>query len=598
MNTTTQSSIQRQRDKLPDFKHASLFAIKANFFRLKRAIADLIHPVTTHIKSDRLSTQDVIAESITPLWTSELASEQELLAGKIHNLRIAIKSIDGIEIPSHEIFSFWQQIGKPSQWKGYMEGREIRQGCIIPSIAGGLCQLSNALYSIALDAGFEIVERHAHTQIIPGSLAEIGRDATVFWNYVDLRFKVNRTVRIEAHLTHNSLIVRLKGEQGNYPTGQVDVQDRETISDRHNCVSCQVSSCFRNIPHSKNISKRRLDFGKTAFLVNEYWIEYDRYIQSQRSSHDILGIPLDGHRFHKNNYKWNQNGFAKVSKATFTALMRAWESRNLPAQGSSLQSTLLKYDQKLAKDFAALLTYDVMHVVVMQNLLPWLWQAGFLQGRTFDVLMTRLPIDVLQERLELANRLHPESPTLRDFRASETFAKIERQALQQANKIITPHTEIASLFADQAVLLDWHIPELKTIPIRGNKILFPASTIGRKGAYEVREAVRKLNLELTVLGNELEGDDFWKDVPICKANNQDCLDQVGLVILPAFVEHNPRILLRAIACGIPVIASSACGLGNLEGVTNIPVVELDQFICEIKRLVRICPKGAYSHRLL
>jgi glycosyltransferase involved in cell wall biosynthesis len=591
MNTTTQSSIQRQKNKIPDFKNASLFAIKANIFRLRRAIADLIHPVTTHTKCDRLSTQNVIAESITPLWTSELASEQELLAGKIHNLRIAIKNINGIEIQPHKVFSFWEQIGKPSRRKGYMQGREVRQGCIIPSIAGGLCQLSNALYSIALDAGFEIVERHAHTQIIAGSLAEIGRDATVFWNYVDLRFKVNRAVRIEAYLTHNSLIVRLKGEQSNYPTGQVDTQERETISDRHNCVSCQVSFCFRNIPRSS----RQSDFGKTAYLVNEYWIEYDRYIQSQRSSHDILGIPLDGYRFHKNNYKWNQNGFAKVSKATFTTLMRAWESRNLPSQGSSLQNTLLKYDQKLAKEFAALLTYDVMHVVVMQNLLPWLWQAGVLQGRTFDVLMTRLPIDILQEHLELAHRLHPESLTLNDFRASETFAKIERQALQQANKIITPHTEIASIFSDQAILLDWYIPELKTVATRGNKILFPASTIGRKGAYEMRELAKKLNLEITLLGNNLEGSDFWKDVPIRRSNSQDCLDQVGLVILPAFVEHNPRILLRAIACGIPVIASSACGLGNLEGVKNIPVVELDQFICEIKRLLRTCPFEAYSH---
>lgn len=190
MNTSMQQSIQRAKQgaKIPDFKHASLFAIKATFLRLRRAIADLIHSVPTHPKSDCLSNQNVIAECITPLWTSELASEYELLAGKIHNLRIAIKNIDGIEIQPHQVFSFWRQIGMPNQWKGYVEGREIRQGCIIPSIAGGLCQLSNALYSIALDAGFEIVERHAHTQIIPGSLAEIGRDATVFWNYVDLRF--------------------------------------------------------------------------------------------------------------------------------------------------------------------------------------------------------------------------------------------------------------------------------------------------------------------------------------------------------------------------------------------------------------------------
>lgn len=368
-------------------------------------------------------------------------------------------------------------------------------------------------------------------------------------------------------------MIRLKGEQGNYPTGQIDAQDRETISDRHSCVSCQVSSCFRNIPHRQRSSS----FGKTAYLVDEYWIECDRYIQSQRSSHDILGIPLDGHKFNKSNYKWTQDGFAKVSRATFTTLIRAWESRNLPSQGRSRQNTLLKYDQKLAKDFAALLTYDVTHVVVMQNLLPWLWQMGVLQGRTFDVLMTRLPINFLQERLNLAHSLHPESHTLKDFRASESLAVIEHQALQHADKIITPHTEIAGLFLDRAVIIDWHIPELKTIPIKGNKILFPASTIGRKGAYEMREVAEKLNLELTVLGNELEGDNFWHDISIRRAS-QDCLDRVGLVILPAFVEHNPRILLRAIASGIPVIASSACGLGNLKGVTNIPAGDVDAIV--------------------
>ena len=29
----------------------------------------------------------------------------------------------------------------------------MREGCIIPSVGGGLCQLSNALYGAALDAG-------------------------------------------------------------------------------------------------------------------------------------------------------------------------------------------------------------------------------------------------------------------------------------------------------------------------------------------------------------------------------------------------------------------------------------------------------------
>ncbi len=56
------------------------------------------------------------------------------------------------------------------------------------------------------------------------------------------------------------------------------------------------------------------------------------------------------------------------------------------------------------------------HVVVQQNLLPFLWRAGVLGGRTFDVLMTALPLKNLQTQLDFAASLHPESKTLADFR--------------------------------------------------------------------------------------------------------------------------------------------------------------------------------------
>jgi len=183
-----------------------------------------------HPKANFLVNNQAIASSITPLWNHELngsQTEAKLQLGKIHNLRIAAQTIHSIEIPKDGIFSFWLYVGQPTKIKGYVEGREIRQGCVIPSIGGGLCQLSNALYSIALDAGFEILDRHAHTQIIPGSLAEIGRDATVFWNYVDLKFKVNQAIRLEVSLTGGDLIVEVKGMvQKNMPDSIQDLDER------------------------------------------------------------------------------------------------------------------------------------------------------------------------------------------------------------------------------------------------------------------------------------------------------------------------------------------------------------------------------------
>ena len=123
-------------------------------------------------------------------------------------------------------------------------------------------------------------------------------------------------------------------------------------------------------------------------------------------------------------------------------------------------------NENLAQRYASLLAYDVTHVTLMQQFLPYLWREGHLGGRTFDVLMTALPLAVLQQRLDQAVALHPESHTLQDFRADGWLVEAENKALRQANKIITPHSEIAALYPDKAVLLDWSIPATEIKPGR------------------------------------------------------------------------------------------------------------------------------------
>jgi hypothetical protein len=134
------------------------------------------------------------------------------MAGKVENLRRAARRLHGLVVPAGATFSFWRQVGNPSFGRGYVLGREIREGCVVPTVAGGLCQLCNALYDAALRAGFTIMERHRHTQVIKGSLAEQDRDATVKWNYLDLRFRAAIAFRLDVKLTADQLIVSLLGE--------------------------------------------------------------------------------------------------------------------------------------------------------------------------------------------------------------------------------------------------------------------------------------------------------------------------------------------------------------------------------------------------
>ncbi len=100
-------------------------------------------------------------------------------------------------IPVGQVFSFWRQVGRASRRRGFVTGRMLKEGCLVPAVGGGLCQLSNALYDAALQSGCEIVERHAHSRVVAGSAAAAGRDATVAWNYVDLRFRTSAPLRME-----------------------------------------------------------------------------------------------------------------------------------------------------------------------------------------------------------------------------------------------------------------------------------------------------------------------------------------------------------------------------------------------------------------
>jgi glycosyltransferase involved in cell wall biosynthesis len=223
--------------------------------------------------------------------------------------------------------------------------------------------------------------------------------------------------------------------------------------------------------------------------------------------------------------------------------------------------------------------------------LPYLWRDGFLGGRTFDVLMTRLPLEELHARLDAAIALHPERTLLGDFRAPSALVAAEREALQAARRVITPHTLIAALFAERAVLLPWKLPTVsvpstqsETLQTMRRTIVFPGPTTARKGAYEVREAARALDLEVLLLGRDLEGTDFWNGVRTRRITLADEEWKRAIaVVQPSLVEDCPRVLLAALAAGVPVITTAGSGLPEQDGVTLVPAFDTPALITALKQ---------------
>ena len=194
---------------------AVLFDTKAGLLRLRRGLADVIDSKVRRrgpgAPAQAMRTLGVcLSEVVTQLYTDTDPNERALQLGKVQNLRIGARAMDGVRLGAGDVFSFWAQVGRPTRARGFVEGRELRQGCLIPTVAGGLCQLSNSLYRAAREAGCDILERHGHTAPIAGSPFPPGEDATVFWNYIDLRFRHTRAYRISAVMDTDSLTVEFQ----------------------------------------------------------------------------------------------------------------------------------------------------------------------------------------------------------------------------------------------------------------------------------------------------------------------------------------------------------------------------------------------------
>lgn len=121
-------------------------------------------------------------------------AEMYLQHNKVKNLELAAARINGIMIMPGETFSYWRLIGKPTKSKGYLPGMELFYGQVREGIGGGLCQLSNLLYWMALHSPLTVTERYRHSyDVFPDANRTIpfGCGATCVYNYRDLMLTNN-----------------------------------------------------------------------------------------------------------------------------------------------------------------------------------------------------------------------------------------------------------------------------------------------------------------------------------------------------------------------------------------------------------------------
>ena len=126
---------------------------------------------------------------------------------RAYNVELATKKINGTVIMPGETFSYNKTVGSRTIEAGWKEGTAYIAGKVVPSVGGGVCQVSSTLYNAALLANLEITERTNHTFTVDYVAAS--RDATVYYGSLDFCFKNTRTYPIKIVATARNGVCKI-----------------------------------------------------------------------------------------------------------------------------------------------------------------------------------------------------------------------------------------------------------------------------------------------------------------------------------------------------------------------------------------------------
>ncbi len=182
---------------LPKPRHRSAlhFALGKAWFVAKRRIE-------WHMPGKRYATRRpagtlpyLHASHATPMLRKLKNVDMWLQHNKVSSLKAAASCVDGLILEPGETFSFWRLVGKPTARRGFKTGMVLRNGAVQQGIGGGLCQMTNLIYWMAIHTGLTVTERWRHGfDVFPdsGRTQPFGSGATCAWNYIDLQIE-NRT---------------------------------------------------------------------------------------------------------------------------------------------------------------------------------------------------------------------------------------------------------------------------------------------------------------------------------------------------------------------------------------------------------------------
>ena len=133
------------------------------------------------------------AEALAMGIDTRMASYKTYYSGtldRITNLQLGVRALDGTLVAPGGTFSLNEAIGERTVERGFRSAPVIIGNEYAEEVGGGTSQVATTAFNAAWEAGLGITERNPHSLYI--SRYQLGRDATVYWPSLDLKF-VNDT---------------------------------------------------------------------------------------------------------------------------------------------------------------------------------------------------------------------------------------------------------------------------------------------------------------------------------------------------------------------------------------------------------------------
>lgn len=173
---------------------------KAGIGLQPQEMAEKLVPVLTRTGDER--TVEVEAKVVQPELTTEDAKNlritekiSEFTTQYPHadyrniNQGRAAQLLNGTIVEPGETFSFNDTVGERTAANGFTSGSVINGGRFRDELGGGVSQVVTTTYNAAFFAGLDDVEHHPHAFYI--DRYPVGREATVYFGSLDLRFRNN-----------------------------------------------------------------------------------------------------------------------------------------------------------------------------------------------------------------------------------------------------------------------------------------------------------------------------------------------------------------------------------------------------------------------